>query len=934
MSILNSVFVSYKDENGSLQKREFDIIILPPESVHQTEDGYEVVGKCIAVIETKKPTSPSEGAEQARQGKRVLNAEMAFATNFTRIIKIANDSTEEFLADGSPDVRTTFIAEKIAGAINSRAYTKGAYRLTLSDNKAIEILRECMAIIEKELEFVSPGMLEKATGMLWARKLDYTYQEDKKKSIELEHDARKAAAYVLIDQILFYHILSSQIPNYPPLNEIKSPDPEELNVYFKKVLINDYKAVFGLEITSYLPKTQKTVNALNQVIKIIQGSQIEGIKRDILGKIFHGLIPTEIRRHLAAFYTSNEAAALLANLAIDHWDQNVLDLACGSGTLLTEAYLRKKTLAKNPESPKTHRELLSQIYGNDVAIFAGHLATINLALQNSLAYTDNVNIGIADGFTLSKTSLMAHIRELSPRGSTLDGDKGAPIEFKDVDIIFMNPPFTQHKRLDEKHKANITNIIKHENLGKYLDGRMGLHALFMLHCNDFIPIGGRLALVLPTNTFTSNYGKKLLTFFKEKKYSIDFVIERVGTNNTFSEQCGLKEYLLVATKGLEEYGKTFTKLVTIATMPSLEEIPNFASRLKTASESADLRGYDVSLNTIPQEQLLDSTNWNQFFQLNAQASSPSKLFDAFLQDPTYFAPLSSYADIVIRRGFDGTNIEPLSFPNGIWDIKSELEEQGLHVTSPSHDKALFIPKRHLLKSFRLPQLYDLIYYDHPKEWVLNITPGEPLPEDLAFYVNFMTQRLQAKRSQEKKEGAARARVLDAQWYTHAHRQNCEKRIGHLWAVWKFNIKTRRGFGFYSREAGTAHNVFYQVVCESHEWEPVLAAWLNSSLWVYQLLKNSRPLTSQYHQLMIDDMNKTCFPKLANLSAESQEKIIDAAKSLDKIDASSFRELFVGGYMQTLDQLWLSGLGIPPNDIPLVLEEIKDYFGAIFSRIED
>ena len=109
--------------------------------------------------------------------------------------------------------------------------------------------------------------------------------------------------------------------------------------------MGDYQAVFDFKVLDDLPQTHEMVEALNIVIQTIIYSHIAEIKQDILGKIFHGLIPTEIRRHLAAFYTSNEAAALLASLAIERWDETILDLACGSGTLLTEAYLRKKNLA-------------------------------------------------------------------------------------------------------------------------------------------------------------------------------------------------------------------------------------------------------------------------------------------------------------------------------------------------------------------------------------------------------------------------------------------------------------------------------------------------------------------------------------------------------------------------------------------------------------
>jgi len=39
-----------------------------------------------------------------------------------------------------------------------------------------------------------------------------------------------------------------------------------------------------------------------------------------LGKVFHELIPFEVRKAVAAFYTNNEAAEILAQLAIEMAD--------------------------------------------------------------------------------------------------------------------------------------------------------------------------------------------------------------------------------------------------------------------------------------------------------------------------------------------------------------------------------------------------------------------------------------------------------------------------------------------------------------------------------------------------------------------------------------------------------------------------------------
>lgn len=57
------------------------------------------------------------------------------------------------------------------------------------------------------------------------------------------------------------------------------------------------------------------------------------MRGDLLGTIFHDLIPFETRKSVAAFYTNVLAAELLAWLAIDRPDAKVADFAVGSGGL-------------------------------------------------------------------------------------------------------------------------------------------------------------------------------------------------------------------------------------------------------------------------------------------------------------------------------------------------------------------------------------------------------------------------------------------------------------------------------------------------------------------------------------------------------------------------------------------------------------------------
>jgi type I restriction-modification system DNA methylase subunit len=67
----------------------------------------------------------------------------------------------------------------------------------------------------------------------------------------------------------------------------------------------------------------------------------------------------------------------------------VIDPSCGSGSFLVRAYHRKAWLSeqksggrRHQDSRMSHQDLLREIYGCDIALFAAHLATLNLASRH------------------------------------------------------------------------------------------------------------------------------------------------------------------------------------------------------------------------------------------------------------------------------------------------------------------------------------------------------------------------------------------------------------------------------------------------------------------------------------------------------------------------------------------------------------------------
>src|SRR5207249_9648705 len=128
--------------------------------------------------------------------------------------------------------------------------------------------------------------------------------------------------------------------------------------YFDAVLRDDYQAVFDFDVASLFP--QAAIEYIRDMVTLISVLEPEQFTRDLLGNMFHSLIPLDVRKPVAAYYTNPMAGRLLAKLAIESSADSVSDFACGSGTLLMAAYERKAELLGRPLDEATHRRFIEE----------------------------------------------------------------------------------------------------------------------------------------------------------------------------------------------------------------------------------------------------------------------------------------------------------------------------------------------------------------------------------------------------------------------------------------------------------------------------------------------------------------------------------------------------------------------------------------------
>ncbi len=382
-----------------------------------------------------------------------------------------------------------------------------------------------------------------------------------------EGEAREAGAYLLVNQLLFYHILSSSGELGLPRIDPETVTPIRLHPeYFARVLEVDYRPVFESDIASQLHSTEGT-QALQLILSAFEDVRADRIGSDVIGKIFHNLIPLEKRKPVAAYYTNSNAAHLLAHIAIDNEFDRVMDPACGSGTMLVSSYLVKSELYRRlgwKFTMDVHEQFVGEhLTGIDLMPFSAHLAVVNLSLQAPERRLQKVRIAIRDSLELqpnqpveSYRSRLLRAAKLSvPRIESYGADAPAvdPAQqasgqfvVSPVDVVMMNPPFSDSDRIPRSYKTDIKRRFESAETSGLLQGKYSLQLPFLLLAHEFLNPKGRIAAVLPVTMFNGEAFAEWVRFVVQR-YRVRALVVGFG-RTAFSENTALSECLFVAEK--------------------------------------------------------------------------------------------------------------------------------------------------------------------------------------------------------------------------------------------------------------------------------------------------------------------------------------------------------------------------------------------------
>jgi len=820
---------------------------------------------------------------------------------------------------------------------------------------AIRVLRDAVSYVTASVRMLKGEELEDIFGGKSVFENILQYKEGRYPLEEM----RQAATYLLVNQILFYHVLSSIDRSFETINEDRIDKPEDLVKYFETVLKKDYTSVFGFDVVSRLP--ENAADVIKKVVMAIKALAPQKIRHDILGKVFHELIPFEVRKAVAAFYTNNEAAEILAQLAIDKPDAKVIDLAVGSGTLLVAAYRRKRDLLKKAKGVVELEELQKSfiekdLTGIDVMPFAAHLAVVALSLQAVMAghESEKVRIAVWDSTELKPGQIIPAIsRELKEaykrptlemfmkgeqsredayikKGAvTLEGFGGEQMTLEKADLVIMNPPFTRQERLPKEYKDALMNRLrKYRN---FLHGQLGLYGYFILLADKFAKKNGTIALVLPATILRVQSAKGIRELLTEN-YTINYIVT-AQQRLAFSESAKFREILLVATKTKDLGGRGVGKsslpkctIIILKELPkNLEKAKNCAAQIKTIADSSyetyenkSLVAYKISqkqLRSIVDNMFILISVKNPFLiqmweKTKNKAKNKFTIFDKYL--------VETKSEII--RGIEtshGGKVQSLTI---LVDESMAIKKSDIWIAEDVSKNSLIAKHRFFEKRIRIP-----INSLHRAIRRVSYVKRLDVTNNLDYVVTKKFQNFEEFLNLSSMDKKTR---FISQW-----RKYVKERLSNFTIARRFNISAPGTIllAFYSSIPAAPPGVSWSLNI-SQDHAKILTLWFNSSLNLLQTLIYRKETGGAYSQ--IDKYTLKAFQILdpTSLSKSEKKRLLNIFKKVKKINFPSILEQLKTRFQPRIeiDKVILQMLGFTDNEIDRMLNNL---YPALANEIE-
>ena len=483
---------------------------------------------------------------------------------------------QEWRIDGSSGPKLTGAPTELGRAVEGSTPPAGDL------DEAVDALDEGARRAGSRL-YSSPGTLARVSAIFGADPSD---------------EAANMAALVVINAMVFQERLASREAAFQPVSASLRPEGFSRNLLLQTwdyILSIDYYPIFSMarSVVSELSEVEaaEVLGECARTASTLLGMGAVG-RHDLAGRIFNRLISE--RKLLAAFYTSIPASTLLAGLALspDRWDGvdwrdaeaiaklQVIDPACGTGTLLMAAYrqmVQNHTAAAPTGSDNAllHKALVEKvIIGADVVQAAIHLTAATLAAMSPSVRFDEMllhtfRLGMdEDGKVWLGSLEWLEAPEIQSFFSSTEEQIGAMCNTGSIvqrpasDLVICNPPFTRRGSDGGKEEAisrvfslpegdpkSIEAVKKRTSAllkGTPANQKAGHGTSFTVLADRLVSPGGRIAMVLPVTALFGESWQGLRRMLSDR-YEIEFVVSSHDPAlRSMSYDTKIAETLLVA----------------------------------------------------------------------------------------------------------------------------------------------------------------------------------------------------------------------------------------------------------------------------------------------------------------------------------------------------------------------------------------------------
>lgn len=735
----------------------------------------------------------------------------------------------------------------------------------------------------------------------------------------LLNDIAYLSAFILVNQLFFYHLLIKEKKIFEDLNLVALREDltvEQIEIQFKKVLKRGYYPIYSIRIIENL-KGQSILSEAQAIVKecisVIRAIPSKKTKHDLMGLVYHNFIPHEVRKKLAAFFTHPNAAEILCSSLITRWDQTVLDPACGSGMILTAAYRTKMNIASSQEKMDNihlySRFIEKEITGVDIMPFSAHLTAMNLCMQSPCLKLQDIRVGIEDSLSLNPKSEIGLILENSPTNplynnqeeENLTQEKKVSFTIGKVDLIIMNPPFTKKRRLSIQMKETVSSKWW-KNLGSF-----HYWGHFLLNSLSFLKENGSIGAILPLGIIALHDGEIILKEIERRGFSPKFIM-KTTKNIAFSESSKFRDYIIIFSKSDSISFVGCVYLLEALDHMSFEEARKIGETVITSKPGRNFDDRKISLVWVKNTNKYDSL-W-EMIELNDPIGRNiiNNYMEILINNPylttfndltkdevkiTYFSPT------LLRGGvrhtiFIGRNIKERTQ----LIINNDEDPDFIHCSPRGSNLSFMIPKGNLLPGLKTDSYVSQMDVSDYGKIISDRYPGF---EDIELFFNSSVNFNQIRSEIERSKGnIAISRRFD------------------------FTAKGFVLFCFFSENSLVTTENLWTINVKDLDYAKILTLWFNSTLFLIELIfskrKETRGSFSQVDKYKISNFH---VPDLNKFKNEQRKNLLDLFDEIkDKTFPSFMTQLSSKNeFRLRIDSEFLKAFGFQENHIEKVIPNL-------------